>query len=212
MISMWHKDKFCYETHVVGIGFIAVVGQHINSGHRCFVVNVYAACNFRAKVTLWEDLSLFRGSYQNMVGCFCEDFNAVRREDERKGIRRGSCQRKEMGGFNGFIDTNCLVDIPTVGKNIPGSNQMVLPKVGWIDFLCLKSGFRFGLSTSNMYNKEPCLITVLLWRNLGLKIGALNPFALLMHGFWSQDLRRMCRRNGAHTIPRETTCLALKKN
>ena len=113
---MWHKDKFCYETHVVGIGFIAVVGQHINSGHRCFVVNVYAACNFRAKVTLWEDLSLFRGSYQNMVGCFCEDFNAVRREDERKGIRRGSCQRKEMGGFNGFIDTNCLVDIPTVGK------------------------------------------------------------------------------------------------
>ena len=25
MLSMWHKDKFCYDSHVVGIGFIAVV-------------------------------------------------------------------------------------------------------------------------------------------------------------------------------------------
>ena len=116
MISMWQKDKFCYETHVVGTGFIAVVGQHIHSGHRCFVVNVYAACNLRAKITLWEDLSSFRRTYQNMVGCFCGDFNVVRREDERKGIGRGTSQRKEMSGFNDFIDTNCLVDIPTVGK------------------------------------------------------------------------------------------------
>ena len=54
LLSMWHKDKFCYKSHVVGLGFISVVGQHIKSRRTCLVVNVYAACNYRAKVTLWK--------------------------------------------------------------------------------------------------------------------------------------------------------------
>jgi len=80
------------------------------------VANVYAACNYRVKVTLREALTAFKRTHQNIVGCFCGDFNAVRREDERKGIRGGPSQRKEMIDFNSFIDTNCLVDIPRVGK------------------------------------------------------------------------------------------------
>ena len=116
ILSMWHKDKFCYHSHAVGIGFIAVVGQHINSNCLCLVVNIYAACNLSAKISLWEAITSLKRSYQNMAGCFCGDFNVVRREDERKGIRIGSSQRKEISGFNSFIDENSMVDIPTVGK------------------------------------------------------------------------------------------------
>jgi len=116
MLSMWHKGKFIYHSHIMGNGFIAIVGQHVKSNFMCFVVNVYATCNYRDKVALWEALTSFKRSFQNMVGCFCGDFNAVRKEDERKGVRGSHSQRKEISGFNSFIDTNCLIDIPCVGK------------------------------------------------------------------------------------------------
>jgi len=92
---MWHKEKFIYDSHIMGNRFIAVVGQHIKSSCMCFVVNVYAACNYRDKVVLWEALTSFKRSYQNMVGCFCGDFNAIRKEDARKGVRGSPSQRKE---------------------------------------------------------------------------------------------------------------------
>ena len=68
------------------------------------------------KVALWEALTIFKSTYQIMVGCFCGDFNIARREDERKGIRGSSSQKKEISGFNCFIEKNYLVDIPIVGK------------------------------------------------------------------------------------------------
>jgi len=84
------KINFAMTRHVVGNDFIAIVGQHIKSSSICVVVNVYATCNYRDKVTLWKVLTSLNRTYQNMVGCFCGDFNAVRREDERKGIRGSS--------------------------------------------------------------------------------------------------------------------------
>ena len=42
-------------------------------------------------------------------------FNEVRNENERKGVR-GS-QKKEISGFNSFIDHMALLDLPLVGKN-----------------------------------------------------------------------------------------------
>jgi len=152
-LSMWHKDKFRYDSHVIGIDFIAV-GQHIKTSCMCIVVNVYAACNYMDKVTLWEALTSFKRTYQDMIGCFCSDFNAVRREDERKGIRGSSSQKKEISGFNCFIDINCMVDIPSVGKKYTWFKSNVQLKVGWIDSLFLKNGSLPGHLTSNMCNQE----------------------------------------------------------
>jgi len=52
-----------------------------------------------------------------MAWCLCGDFNVVRREDERKGIRRNSSQKKEIIDFNNFIETNSLVELPRIGKH-----------------------------------------------------------------------------------------------
>jgi len=106
MITMWNKEAFEYGNHVVGTGFIAIEVYHLQEKRHCVVVNVYATCNIQDKIHLWEALTMFKQSDQNPVWCLCGDFNAVRRADERKGIRGHSSQRKEMEGFNNFIEAN----------------------------------------------------------------------------------------------------------
>jgi len=113
---MWHKDAFSFGSQVVGTGFIAVVGQHLKTNRQCIVVNVYAPCNQNEKVVLWDVLTTLKQQYHNMAWCFCGYFIAVRRDDERKGVRGCSRQRKEIDIFNCFIENNGLLDIPFVGK------------------------------------------------------------------------------------------------
>lgn len=43
ILSVWHKDKFHHDNHVVGSGFTAFVGQYLKSNSMSVVVNVYAA-------------------------------------------------------------------------------------------------------------------------------------------------------------------------
>jgi len=66
--------------------------------------------------------------------CFCGDFNAIRGRVERQGADRGHFTR-EMKEFNGFIETNLFLDLPIVGKNLLGSNQMERQRVGLIELL-----------------------------------------------------------------------------
>ncbi|XP_068504216.1 uncharacterized protein [Phaseolus vulgaris] len=68
------------------------------------------------KVALWEELTSIKSSYQDKVWGLCGDFNAVRSEGERKGIRGGSSKKSEIIGFNSFIERNLLFEIPIVGK------------------------------------------------------------------------------------------------
>ena len=115
LLSLWHKDAFKYESHSMGKGYIAIVGLHGKSSQRCCVVNVYAACTLKEKKILWEEISKCKENSQIGMWCFCGDFNAIRRRVERQGANRGDFIR-EMKEFNGFIETNLLMDFPIVGK------------------------------------------------------------------------------------------------
>ncbi|XP_068466684.1 uncharacterized protein [Phaseolus vulgaris] len=117
LLSMWHKEGFSYEYHLMGKGFIVVVGQHVKSSVRCVVANVYSPCALNAKKTLWEDLSNVKMASQESIWCCCGDFNAVRSRSERKGVRGRNDQVREIYGFNSFIDYMSLLDLPLVGKN-----------------------------------------------------------------------------------------------
>jgi len=114
---MWYEEAFHYANHVMGKGFIAVFGNHVKTSTSCVVVNVYAACSLSEKKSLWEDLSKFKAASQVLVWCLCGDFNAIRSWNERKGVRERASQSSEIIGFNSFIDTNSLFDLPLVGKN-----------------------------------------------------------------------------------------------
>ena len=52
--------------------------------------------------------------------CLCGDFNAIRSRRERKGTSdRGhtsSGHTSEINGFNWFIESNLLLNLPIVGK------------------------------------------------------------------------------------------------
>ena len=117
LLSMWHKEAFSYDSHVVGKGFIAVVGTHIKANLKCVLVNVYATCILRDKKILWEELTSVKEALQVPVWCLCGDFNVVRSRCERKGIRVGVDSSSEIVGFNSFIENNMLFDLPIVGKN-----------------------------------------------------------------------------------------------
>jgi len=86
LLSMWHKEAFSYDTHVMGKGFIAVFGQYKKSNCMCVVVNVYAACSLSEKISLWGKLKNMKKASSDMVWCFYGNFNVVRRRCERKGV------------------------------------------------------------------------------------------------------------------------------
>jgi len=123
LLSMWQKEAFSYLNHVMGKGFIVVFGKHLKSDFNCAVVNVYAACNLREKKTLWEELSSIKATSQEVVWCFCGDFNAIRRRSERVGSRGRDGLSSEINGFNSFIDANFLLDVPLVDKKFTWFNS-----------------------------------------------------------------------------------------
>ena len=92
------------------------------------MVNVYAACNLKEKKILWEELSNIMFASQDVVWCFCGDFNAVRSPSERKGSTVRGDQSKEIEGFNNFIESNKLFEIPSVGKRFTWFNSNGLAK------------------------------------------------------------------------------------
>ncbi|XP_068474737.1 uncharacterized protein [Phaseolus vulgaris] len=99
----------------MGKGYIAVVGYHGKSAQRCCVVNVYAACTLKEKKLLWEELSKCKDASQIALWCFCGDFNAIRSRAERQGADRGDFN-SEIKGFNGFIESNMLLELPIEGE------------------------------------------------------------------------------------------------
>jgi len=140
LLSMWNKAAFKYEGHLVGKGYIAIMGQHGKSAQRCCVVNVYAACTLKDKKLLWEELSKCKEDLQIEAWCFCGDFNAIRRRAERQGTDRGDFTN-EIVGFNEFIDSNILLELPIVGKKFTWfkSNEMAKSRIdralvteGWL--------------------------------------------------------------------------------
>ena len=94
MLVMWHKQAFQYESHVVGIGFIVILGLHTKSNLRCAVVNVYATCNMSDKESLWEGLTTLINANLNWAWCLCGEFNAMRCASKGKVHVKGVVRRK----------------------------------------------------------------------------------------------------------------------
>jgi len=123
LLSMWHTDAFIYGSHTMGKGYIAVFGQNVKTNRLCAVVNVYAACSRREKKALWGELTHIKTVSQTLVWCCCGDFNAVRSQSERKGVRERDNRSRETVDFNRFIDANLLIELPFVGKSFTWFNS-----------------------------------------------------------------------------------------
>jgi mannosylglycoprotein endo-beta-mannosidase len=85
ILSIWNKVKTSLVFTFIGVGFVGVCLDIVNESRRCFVVNVYAKCNFRAKQQLWSDLIMSKRGFGEGLWCVLGDFNSVRESNERRG-------------------------------------------------------------------------------------------------------------------------------
>jgi len=62
-------------------------------------------------------------------------FQLIRNERECRGINssNGNGNKRELQGFNNFIDNMELVDIPCIGENILGIDLMIKQRTDLID-------------------------------------------------------------------------------
>jgi hypothetical protein len=118
ILSIWNKVKMSLVFTFIGDGFVGVCLDIIDESRRCFIVNVYAKCNFRAKRQLWRDILMSKRGFGEGMWCVVGDFNSVRDGDERRGT--GSLENvgpsTEMVAFNSFLDNLELVDMPLIGR------------------------------------------------------------------------------------------------
>ncbi|WJX28141.1 hypothetical protein P8452_16895 [Trifolium repens] len=119
ILSIWNKVKTPLVFTFIGDGFVGVCLDTVDESKRCFIVNVYAKCNIRAKRQLWRDIIMSKRGFGGDLWCVLGDFNSVRSCDERRGvgiIGSGGLS-PEMVEFNSFLDHLDLVDMPLIGRS-----------------------------------------------------------------------------------------------
>ena len=95
---------------------LAVSGRFLKSGDQFVVFNVYAPCDTSRQQVLWNVLSSRIDSLEGQNVCVCGDFNAIRREEERRSVS-SVLPQAGIDSFNNFIVNNFLVDLPLRGRS-----------------------------------------------------------------------------------------------
>jgi hypothetical protein len=118
ILSIWRKSLFLPVFSFSGCGFVGVCLEVIQDQCRCYVVNVYAKCNLNDKRRLWGEILNCKQGFGGGCWCVVGDFNSVRDNVERKGIRPGvsQSQSREVVEFDQFLEDLELVDMPLLGR------------------------------------------------------------------------------------------------
>ncbi|WJX46636.1 hypothetical protein P8452_33416 [Trifolium repens] len=119
ILSIWSKVKASLVFTFIGVGFVGVCLDIVNEDRRCFVVNVYAKCNFGAKRQLWNDILMSKRGFGDGLWCVLGDYNSVRDSSESREVGQvwSGGVSSEMVAFNSFIENLDLVDMPLVGRD-----------------------------------------------------------------------------------------------
>jgi hypothetical protein len=100
------------------VGFVGVCLEWGVSKSICFVVNIYAKCNFSDKRKMWHDLLMSKRGLWGGKWCVAGDFNSVSRREDRRGVNdvSGSLVSAEMRQFGEFMEAMELEDLPLLGR------------------------------------------------------------------------------------------------
>ena len=116
ILTIWHKKFFQCSNHFINRWFIVFLGFFKEKNIPVVIVNVYSSCNLHVKRQMWADLLEIRQREPSNSWCILGDFNSIRNERERRGINSSNGNKRELQGFNNFIDNMELVDIPCIGR------------------------------------------------------------------------------------------------
>ena len=100
----------------VSLDYVLVVaGRFLQSREHFVVFNVYAPCDAPGQQVLWNVLSSRLAALTDQNVCVCGDFNVIHCVEERRSVSSVP-YHAGIDGFNSFIDSNLLVDIPLKGR------------------------------------------------------------------------------------------------
>jgi len=113
--TLWNSNEVEVWWSVSLDHVLAVAGRFLHSGEPFVVFNVYAPCEAPRQQVLWNVLSSRLAALTDQNVCVCGDFNAIRCAEERRSVSSVP-YRAGVDGFNSFIDSNPLVDLPLRGR------------------------------------------------------------------------------------------------
>ncbi|XP_068497930.1 uncharacterized protein [Phaseolus vulgaris] len=118
ILTIWHNKFFKRSNHIINRWFIVFSRLFKEKNIPVVIVNVYSSCNLQVKMQMWSELLEIRQREPCNSWCIFGDFNSIRNERERRGINspNGIGNKRELQGFNNFIDNMELVDIPCIGR------------------------------------------------------------------------------------------------
>jgi len=117
VLTMWSKKSFQLSSFVNGRNFTILEGLwKRGNGAHLTIVNIYCSGTLREKKETWKEVAAFRQGQLSKAWCIIGDFNSIKRQEERKSVMSESDYSREIKGFNEFIESSELADIPLVGR------------------------------------------------------------------------------------------------
>ncbi|XP_073219690.1 uncharacterized protein [Cicer arietinum] len=90
-------------------------GEWKDVGEKICVVNIYPSCDMIEKRELWNMIDEKVENDVDCCWCVCGDFNAIRKESEKKG-RSEYIQMEDILRFNNFIEESEFIDLSLNGR------------------------------------------------------------------------------------------------
>lgn len=112
---LWRKDSFVLESVFQGSNYLGLVRFWGVDKLQVTIINVYASCDLRGKMRLWEELLAQMVDRGEGRSCILGDFNSIKSPHERKGVA-GHDRNIEMEFFGDFIAEAKLIDLPFIGR------------------------------------------------------------------------------------------------
>lgn len=115
LLTFWDDQKFSCTSHWGIGGAVVVNGRWRATGEDFCIVNVYAPCNLRDKLLLWDRLSLIVRQREDVYTCLIGDFNSIIEVGERIGVG-SSDSRRDRREFVDFLERCKLLDVHLLGR------------------------------------------------------------------------------------------------
>nr|KYP61690.1 hypothetical protein KK1_016198 [Cajanus cajan] len=147
LLILWDKSKFVLSEFFMGTHYIGVVGCLVGESQKVSVVNVYAPCDLEGKKGCWRELIQVIEARGGDRWCVVGDFNAIRCEEERKGVR-GFDRREEMRLFSDFVNSSGLLDLQMFGRQFTWfrNDGKTMSRLDWylvfVDFASSREGLK----------------------------------------------------------------------
>jgi len=105
---MWKNTNFEVSNIEYGHGWIGLYGKHVHSDFHCFVIGIYAPCNYQDRQQLWDDLILLKHAFE-VPWIIAGDFNETLSQKDRNS---GICHPAGSNSFSRFLQTCELTEYP----------------------------------------------------------------------------------------------------